>query len=1244
MATLTTDQNLVMGLLALHMEFIDRAQLVTAIGTWLADKQASLTQVLTELGHLTPEHRSLIEVLAAEKLKRSGGDAAHALNALGAPRDVVAELKHLVDPELHVSLRHLQDDRASPNSTPPSTGPRNGDTVGTAAGPSVSSQSAPKNNVAGDAASASGSRATMRGEAPSADPYATSVVEAQLPGQAPAPPPPAPRAKGGATQVMNAQGTAPPAGSDPFSTNLAPTVVHTSANTAPSGPAPGMRFRVLRPFARGGLGEVLVAEDQELHREVALKQIQERHADDVASRARFIMEAEITGNLEHPGIVPVYGLGQYADGRPYYAMRFIRGDSLHDAIEKFHKEESASRDPGERALALRQLLGRFIDVCQAIEYAHSRGILHRDLKPGNIMLGKYGETLVVDWGLAKPVGQTEHMPERSRSAVDEGVLAPAMTGAATMMGCAVGTPHYMSPEQAAGQLDLLGPASDVYSLGGTLYTLLTGVAAIPDRDVNTILQRVKTGDFPRPRAVKSNVPLPLEAICLKAMALKPENRYATSQLLADDIEHWLADEPVAAYREPWHLRAGRWLRRHKTLATGVGASVLVAAVGLGIATVLLTAANERERQAKDKAEANFRLAREAVDRYQTNVSESILLNEPGMQPLRIQLLADAKKFYDKFVQERKDDPALRAELGRALYRLGLITADIDTRNKAIDLLEEAAGKFELEEAKYQVELARCYHHLGRLYRLTEQVKKSEDMYRKALDGWEASGAADTGHVAEVVRSRVGLGNAFQYARRLEDAQNEYRKALEIWVKLTPEQANVPEIQREKAKAHFNLGQVLAALGGRAKEARAEFATAIALLNQLAKDQPNLSQVQDELATSHYLLGDLELQTGDRKGAMSSMQAAEKIWKELTTDHPTVRQFHTRRADALVWQAKIWGVDGKGEEAIKAGKEALDVQLKLASKAPDSTDNRGDLARRRSEVGDVLRLAKEGKGADLQYQAALSVQGALVRENEDVPQFQLDLARTYYGIGLLRRDEGKASQAEEAFVKALDQYDAVQKRSPEAEESAQGVARTCLVLRSVMRLPGGGRIALEPLDRAMGVYTSLAKAKERPAMERALYQAAWTRAEARDARAMYVEALQDWDLALPLATGIDPSWVKLYRLVTLAGYEPDRALSEAAPLLEKAGKVPDALFELARVHARAAALQAKLTDDMAARKKSEQNAIQAQDLLDRAAKFGYFRSESRRHALADHPDWEILRSRPAFQAWLKNLHEEKPAMP
>jgi hypothetical protein len=359
---------------------------------------------------------------------------------------------------------------------------------------------------------------------------------------------------------------------------------------------PHARFHVLRPHARGGLGEVFVALDEELQREVALKEIQEHHAHNPESRARFLLEAEVTGGLEHPGIVPVYGLGTYADGRPFYAMRLVRGDSLQDAIAVFHRD-SAALPAGERALRLRRLLGRFVDVCNAVAFAHSRGVLHRDLKPGNVMLGKYGETLVVDWGLAKVL---------NRGGADgaEAPLLPTVGGDATktQAGAALGTPAYMSPEQAAGRLDQLGPASDVYSLGATLYCLLTGKAPFAGDDVGAVLSKVQRGDFPPPCRVNRGVPPALESVCLRAMALKPEARYATPRELADEIERWLADEAVRAYREPWSARAGRWVRRHQKTAVGVGVLLLTGVIALSLSTLLVGRAQKETADALKKEE------------------------------------------------------------------------------------------------------------------------------------------------------------------------------------------------------------------------------------------------------------------------------------------------------------------------------------------------------------------------------------------------------------------------------------------------------------------------------------------------------------------------------------------------------------------------------------------------------------------------------------------------------------------
>jgi serine/threonine-protein kinase len=351
-------------------------------------------------------------------------------------------------------------------------------------------------------------------------------------------------------------------------------------------PAAGLRYRVLRPFARGGLGEILVAEDLELHREVALKEIQQRFAGDEQSQARFLLEAEVTARLEHPGVVPVHGLGKCADGRPFYAMRLVQGDTLQEAIRKFHEPATPHRNAGERSLALRRLLTRFVAVCNAVAYAHSRGVIHRDLKPANIMLGKYGETLVLDWGLAKVVGRQEAAEK------GEQTLHPLSGDVeATRAGSTVGTAAYMSPEQAAGRIDEQGPASDTYSLGATLYALLTGRPPVAGESIAEVLHRVETGDWLPPRRVKADVPGALDAICRKAMALRPQDRYASALELGADVERWLGDEPVGAWKEQAWTRVGRWARRRPVFSAWVGISVAVYIVGIviGIAARLFTA-------------------------------------------------------------------------------------------------------------------------------------------------------------------------------------------------------------------------------------------------------------------------------------------------------------------------------------------------------------------------------------------------------------------------------------------------------------------------------------------------------------------------------------------------------------------------------------------------------------------------------------------------------------------------------
>jgi tetratricopeptide (TPR) repeat protein/tRNA A-37 threonylcarbamoyl transferase component Bud32 len=352
------------------------------------------------------------------------------------------------------------------------------------------------------------------------------------------------------------------------------------------------RYVTLRLHAAGGLGEVHVAHDTELGRQVALKRIRPARADDPDSRRRFLREAAVTARLEHPGVVPVYGLVSDPEGGPSYAMRLVAGQSLHQAIRAYHDAERLGRDLTERRLALRGLLTRFVAVCQTVAYAHSRGVVHRDLKPANVMLGPYGETLVVDWGLAKPIS--------APAAADEETTDPtAPDSDNTGTGLTVGTPAYMSPEQAAGRHAEIGPASDVYGLGATLYTILTGKPPFEGEEGAVLKASERMTPVP-PRRANRSVPPPLEAVCLRAMAPRPQDRFASAADLGAEVERWLAGEPVQSYPERWPARAARWARRHRAAAAALVAGLLVAAVlgGGGSAWLAREAADRRSERTR----------------------------------------------------------------------------------------------------------------------------------------------------------------------------------------------------------------------------------------------------------------------------------------------------------------------------------------------------------------------------------------------------------------------------------------------------------------------------------------------------------------------------------------------------------------------------------------------------------------------------------------------------------------------
>jgi serine/threonine-protein kinase len=868
--------------------------------------------------------------------------------------------------------------------------------------------------------------------------------------------------------------------------------------------ADGQRFRVLRPHATGGLGAVFVALDTELHREVALKQILDSHADDPTSRARFLLEAEVTGGLEHPGIVPVYGLGAHTDGRPYYAMRFIRGDSLKEAIDRFHADEMLKHDPGRRSLELRKLLRRFTDVCNAIEYAHSRGVLHRDIKPGNIIVGKHGETLVVDWGLAKATGKSEPTAE-------ERTLRPssASGSADTLPGSALGTPAYMSPEQACGNLESLGRRSDIYSLGATLYCLLTGHAPFTGGP-GEILRAVQQGEFRPPRTIDPLIDKALEAVCLKAMAFQPEDRYTTPRLLAEDIERWMADEPVTAWREPVSRRLLRWLTRHRTGVTAAGAALLVALAGTGavlavqtrantelkrsnvdlaIANQKVTRANSDLEAANDRVRQRFDLAMDAINLFHGEVSEDLLLKEKEFEVLRARLLKGAAGFYGKLEQllEGQADRQSRAALGRAYFELGKLTLEIGTKaesatvhRKGLAVRRELAGS-QAADDEATLDVVRSLRALAYSLQRTADVKEGWESVEEAFKLAEGLIAAGRGsdeakfELAECIESQeamVDTNRPLEEAvaiRRLEMA----RRALAIAQELDGKNPGVTRYLKLLAASRDSVGLFLDHLDRRA-EALAAHKEAAEIYQRLVDAQPEAWQLQNSLAKLHNNITNSLRSLGKFDEAVASQRQALAIWRRAADANPAVKSLSNNVAFGLTHLAICLSQTGRPAEALEALAQARPIWQKLADADSRDLTHPHRLANNYLFAGDLLAQMGMRREANEAYEKAVAVRQKMADEHPSHSGIQSGLASSLGTFGWRLWEAGRTAEAVAAYGRERTIWQRMVAAGPGGGSSQDQIANCETNTAAALSVLGRLSEARACCDRAIAIREDLVK--------------------------------------------------------------------------------------------------------------------------------------------------------------------------
>ena len=624
------------------------------------------------------------------------------------------------------------------------------------------------------------------------------------------------------------------------------------------------------------------------NRQVALKELRPERSADATLLSRFLEEAKVTGQLEHPGIVPVYELARRSsDGKPFYTMRFIRGRTLAEAAREYHRKlQAAEAGP----LDLATLLNALVGVCNAVAYAHSRGVIHRDLKPQNVVLGDFGEVIVLDWGLAKLVDRPEKATPFSSVALGE-----VEGHSATMPGQVLGTPSYMSPEQAEGAT--VNQASDVYGLGAVLYEILTGRPPFESSETRELLRRVVIEAPARPRDVVSTTPRALESVCLKALAKSPSDRFGSATELADEIRRFLADEPVQSFREPLAARVGRWMRRHRMLVNSV--AVLLITV-LAAATVGLVLLGRKNREIADQRTAALIAAQEveAVNAFLTDDLLGQADPDANARDKRVtveELLRRAAATIDgnaKLAGRPEVEATLRLTLGKTFFKLSDLTEAEKHLRQAVDLRRKVFGPDDPRALTAQEALADF------LNRGPERVTESLPLAHQHL--------GSTGRVLGP-EHRDTLDSMDTYAMSLS-ISGQLDRAISLWRECLAARRRVlgenhPDTIAAMGNLAFGLGK------------RGEWPEAISLERRVIDGRRTLSVPDSDardvsiLATHLYIVGDLE------EGERLLSEAVDTATLRLGVNH--------RETDRLRWlQIRFWIDQGQLERAVTVGREEL----------------------------------------------------------------------------------------------------------------------------------------------------------------------------------------------------------------------------------------------------------------------------------------------------------------------------------
>jgi tetratricopeptide (TPR) repeat protein len=858
-------------------------------------------------------------------------------------------------------------------------------------------------------------------------------------------------------------------------TDTAGPVAAAAETCAPPTSPPG--YELIEEIGRGGMGVVYRARDTALDRDVAVKLLADRFPADSPAAQRFLSEARITGQLQHPGIPAVHQVGILPDGRPFLAMKLIKGNTL-ETILRQRPDPSADRG---------RLLAVFEAVCQAVGYAHAHRVIHRDLKPQNVMVGAFGEVQVMDWGLAKVLGEptTKVLGEPTPATV--AALAVMETqawtqvsptpeaGSHTQAGSLVGTPAYMAPEQALGEIDKVNDRSDVFGLGAVLTVILTGRPPYVGESFQSVREQAARGklDDCFARLDASGAEPELVAVCKQCLAFEPADRPADAGAVASAVAglRTAADErarraelekvrvegeTAAAEARSAERRKRRWL------ALGAAAVLAVAVIG-GLSAVLavqrranadlagenvelaaeqakVEARNKELAEEQAKVQTRFELAQKAIALFHTGVSEDALLRNAEFKELRTKLLKEAAGFYANLQKllAGQTDARSRKALAAAYFQLGELTDKIGDKKEALAIHREALAlrrelaALEGADVETRLEVVRSLGQVASLLRGTGDTTgalRAFEEQRDIITPLDTQSATDAVH-ALLAESHNKIGSVLALQEgKLADALPEYQKALAIWQKLADAYPAVDRYQSGLATCHHNIGIVLQK-SGKPAESLSAFRKALAIRQKLADAYPTVIDIQSAAARSHDIIGDLQSQMGQSAEALQALQQALAIRQKLAKIYPGVSEY--RHFVALTHNFIGFVLEGMGkrEEALLAYGDALRLFQRVVDLNPAASEFRFGLAITSNNFGRLLARQKRFAEAFTALDAGLAIGQKLAEADPKNTRYTTALGDSHARRGCALVRSGQPSKAANDLRQALEVW--AKDPTPEAD--------------------------------------------------------------------------------------------------------------------------------------------------------------------------------------------------------------------